>query len=67
VLLIDEGSGSFSCGRVDLAVKASETLQRLSCKVGVVTRVTAKVERIPTQVKVTERGDGRSVVVVQAV
>ncbi|MGI3904008.1 MAG: AAA family ATPase [Janthinobacterium lividum] len=66
VLLIDEGFGSLDSGSLDVAVEALETLQGLGRKVGVVTHVAAMVERIPTQVRVTKRGGGRSVVEVQA-
>ncbi|WP_237481245.1 AAA family ATPase [Lichenibacterium dinghuense] len=66
VLLIDEGFGSLDSGSLDVAVEALETLQGFGRKVGVVTHVAAMVERIPTQVRVTKRGGGRSVVEVRA-
>ena len=66
VLLIDEGFGSLDSGSLDVAVEALETLQGFGRKVGVVTHVAAMVERIPTQVRVTKRGGGRSVVSVEA-
>lgn len=65
VLLIDKGFGSLDGDSLDVAVAALETLHGLGRKVGVVTHVAAMVERIPTQVRVTKRGGGRSVIKVR--
>ncbi len=66
VLFIDEGFGSLDAASLDVAIEALETLQALGRKVAVVTHVAAMIERIPTQVRVTKRGGGRSVVQVTA-
>ena len=65
VLLI-KGFGSRDSGSLDVAVEALETLQGFGRKVGVVINVAAMMERIPTEVRVTKRGGGRSVVEVRA-
>ena len=61
-LFIDEGFGSLDAASLDIAIEALEMLQALGRKVAVVTHVAAMIERIPTQVRVTKRGGGRSVV-----
>jgi exonuclease SbcC len=59
-LFIDEGFGSLGAEALDMAVDALETLQGRGQKVGVVTHVTAMIDRIVVQVRVEKRGAGRS-------
>ncbi len=61
-LFIDEGFGSLDRETLDIAIDALEALHGQGRKVGVVTHVSAMMERIAVQVRVIKRGGGRSVV-----
>ncbi len=59
-LFIDEGFGSLDAETLDMAIDALETLHSQGRKVGVITHVAAMIERIPVQIRVEKRGQGRS-------
>lgn len=61
-LFIDEGFGSLDRETLDVAIDALEALHGQGRKVGVITHVTAMMERIAVQVRVEKRGGGRSIV-----
>ena len=61
-LFIDEGFGSLDAETLDMAIDALETLYSQGRKVGVITHVSAMIERIPVQIRVEKRGQGRSTV-----
>ena len=61
-LFIDEGFGSLDADTLDMAIDALESLYSQGRKVGVITHVSAMIERIPVQIRVDKRGQGRSVV-----
>jgi exonuclease SbcC len=61
-LFIDEGFGALDAETLETAVAALEALHGQGRKVGVVTHVAAMIERIPVQIRVDKRGQGRSVV-----
>lgn len=61
-LFIDEGFGTLDADTLDIVIEALERLQGSGRKVGVITHVTAMMERIAVQVRVEARGAGRSVV-----
>ncbi len=61
-LFIDEGFGSLDAESLDLAIDALETLQSQGCSVGVISHVDAMKDRIPTQIRVTRQGGGKSAV-----
>ncbi len=65
-LFIDEGFGTLDQETLDIAIASLDTLQALGRKVGVISHVTTLVERIGTQIKVSPRSGGRSVVEVLA-
>ncbi len=59
-LFIDEGFGSLDAETLDMVIDALETLHSQGRKVGVITHVAAMIERIPVQIMVEKRGQGRS-------
>jgi exonuclease SbcC len=61
-LFIDEGFGTLDQETLDVAIASLDTLQSLGRKVGVISHVPTLVERIGTQVRVSPRSGGRSVV-----
>ena len=65
-LFIDEGFGTLDQETLDVAIASLDTLQSLGRKVGVISHVPTLVERIGTQVRVSPRSGGRSVVEVLA-
>ena len=65
-LFIDEGFGSLDAASLDLAIDALERLQSQGRTIGVISHVDAMKERIPVQVRVSNRGGGRSTVEIAA-
>jgi exonuclease SbcC len=64
-LFIDEGFGSLDADTLDVAIDALERLHGKGRKVGVISHVEAMHERIPVQIRVEKRSNGRSVVTVE--
>ena len=64
-LFIDEGFGSLDVDTLDVAIDALERLHGKGRKVGVISHVEAMHERIPVQIRVEKRGNGRSIVRVE--
>ena len=63
---IDEGFGSLDGASLDLAIDTLERLQSQGRTIGVISHVQAMKERIPVQVLVSNRGGGRSMVMLAA-
>ncbi|HRD75922.1 MAG TPA: SbcC/MukB-like Walker B domain-containing protein, partial [Hyphomicrobiaceae bacterium] len=61
-LFIDEGFGTLDRETLDMAIDALETLQGQGRRVGVITHVSAMIERIGVRIVVEKRGGGRSVI-----
>lgn len=61
-LFIDEGFGTLDAETLDDAIDVLELLQSQGRNVGVISHVEAMKERIPTQIRVTKLGGGRSAV-----
>ena len=64
-LFIDEGFGSLDADTLDVAIDALERLHGKGRKVGVISHVEAMHERIPVQIWVEKRSNGRSVVAIE--
>jgi DNA repair protein SbcC/Rad50 len=64
-LFIDEGFGSLDADTLDVAIDALERLHGKGRKVGVISHVEAMHERIPVQIRVEKRSNGRSVVAIE--
>jgi exonuclease SbcC len=63
-LLIDEGFGTLDPATLDSALAVLDALQATGRQVGVISHVSALVERVGAHVRVSPRGGGRSEVVV---
>jgi exonuclease SbcC len=63
-LLIDEGFGTLDPATLDTALAVLDRLQATGRQVGVISHVPALVERVGAHVRVVQRGNGRSEVVV---
>jgi exonuclease SbcC len=59
-LFIDEGFGSLDADTLRVAMEALENLRTEGRKIGVISHVQEMTERIPTQVRVSRNGNGRS-------
>ncbi|CUH80914.1 AAA family ATPase [Tropicibacter naphthalenivorans] len=59
-LFIDEGFGALDAESLDVAMDALEALQAQGRTIGVISHVEAMKDRIPVQVRVTQRGAGAS-------
>lgn len=66
ILFIDEGFGTLDEKNLDSVMQTLETLQQIAGqhdrRVGMISHREEIVERIPTQIRVTKKGAGRSVV-----
>ena len=66
ILFIDEGFGTLDEKSLDSVMQTLETLQEIAGqqerRVGVISHREELIERIPTQIQVRKRGEGRSVV-----
>ena len=65
-LFIDEGFGALDAATLDMAIDALETLHGQGRKVGVISHVESLHQRIATQIRVEKRGNGKSVVRIDA-
>ena len=69
ILFIDEGFGTLDEKSLDSVMQTLETLQEIAGqqerRVGVISHREELIERIPTQIQVRKRGEGRSVVVIR--
>jgi exonuclease SbcC len=63
-LLIDEGFGTLDPATLDTALAVLDRLQATGRQIGVISHVPALVERVGAHVRVIQRGNGRSEVVV---
>jgi exonuclease SbcC len=61
-LFIDEGFGSLDPNTLNIAMDALERLHNQGRKVGVISHVQEMTERIPVQIKVSKKANGRSLV-----
>ncbi len=59
-LFIDEGFGSLDPNTLNVAMDALERLHHQGRKVGVISHVQEMTERIPVQIKVSKKANGRS-------
>jgi len=59
-LFLDEGFGTLDSDSLELALNALDGLQASGKMVGVISHVEALKERIPKQIRVKPKGDGRS-------
>lgn len=66
ILFIDEGFGTLDEKSLDSVMQTLETLQEIAGqqerRVGVISHREELIERIPTQIQVRKRGEGRSIV-----
>jgi exonuclease SbcC len=63
-LLIDEGFGTLDPATLDTALAVLDRLQATGRQIGVISHVPALVERVGAHVRVVQRGNGRSEVIV---
>ena len=66
-LFIDEGFGSLDSDTLRVAMEALEHLQSQGRKIGVISHLSNMIERIPTQISVTKKRGGKSVVEIKCV
>ncbi len=66
-LFIDEGFGMLDPATLHLALDALETLQQQGRKIGVISHIKEMTDRIPVQIQVKKKSNGRSAVVVGTV
>lgn len=65
-LLIDEGFGTLDASTLDSALAMLDALQATGRQVGIISHIPGLVERVAAHVRVVQRGNGRSEVVVSA-
>ncbi len=63
-LFIDEGFGMLDPATLHLALDALETLQQQGRKIGVISHIKEMTDRIPVQIQVKKKSNGRSAVLV---
>ena len=61
-LFIDEGFGTLDTNTLETVISTLETLQSQGKMIGIISHVENLKERIPTQIKITKRSNGVSVV-----
>jgi exonuclease SbcC len=66
-LFIDEGFGSLDQETLDITISSLDTLQSLGRQVGIISHLSALVERVGVRVEVQKLGEGRSRVQVMGV
>jgi len=64
-LFIDEGFGTLDSNTLETVISTLETLQSQGKMIGIISHVENLKERIPTQIKVTKKSNGVSVVEIQ--
>lgn len=64
-LFIDEGFGALDSDTLKEAIDVLEKLQDKGRKIGVISHLSEMLERIPTRIKVTKRGNGKSKITIE--
>ncbi|MBO5787883.1 MAG: hypothetical protein J6R07_04330, partial [Bacteroidaceae bacterium] len=64
-LFIDEGFGALDSDTLKEAIDVLEKLQDKGRKIGVISHLSDMLERIPTRIKVTKRGNGKSRITIE--